>query len=213
MCPREEVICIAESPVLATETLEQHRRKEQEMSRTTKWWTPMALGAVLMLILVGVAGAVPTEKPSALGIQRKLTITAADFYPKDHLTEYNNDGFYLYTLQDSNDRVFIAPVDFPTPRPVTVDKVQLHAYDNNSSGRITIRLYRPAPATGIEAEMAYIDTGVAFVDPAGTPRTWQTTSISPNVKYQGHDTYLWAAISDDTSLWLYGVTIYYRVGT
>jgi hypothetical protein len=182
------------------------------MSRPQNAWRPLLLGAVLMLVLVGAAGAVPTAGPSALGIQRKLTIAASDFYPKDHLTQYNNNGIYLFTSQDSNDRVFIAPVDFPTPRPVTVDKVQLHAYDNNSGGRITIQLYRAAPSTGVEVQMAGLDTGVAFVDPAGTPRTWQTTSISPNVKYQGHDTYLWLVISDDTNLALYGATIYYRVG-
>jgi hypothetical protein len=183
------------------------------MSRPQNAWRPLLLGAVLMLVLVGVAGAVPTAGPSALGIQRKLTIAAADFYPQSHGTQYWNAGVFLESYVDSTDVHFIAPVDFPTPRPVTVDKVQLHAYDNNSGGRITIRLYRPAPSNGIEAEMAYIDTGVAFVDPAGNPRTWQTTSISPNVKYQGHDTYLWATISDDDNLTLYGATIYYRVGT
>jgi hypothetical protein len=212
MCPREEVICIAESPVLATETPRLHRRKEHEMSRTTKWWTPMALGAVLMLVLVGAAGAVPTERPSALGIQRKLTITAADFYPNKHTVQYWNSGCYLDSLLNGDEAYFAAPVDFPTPRPVTVDKVQLHAYDNNSDHHIRMDLFRAAPSTGIQALMARIDTGVQFTD-VTYPRTWQDTTIDANVKYQGHDTYLWLMISDDTDLRFYGATIYYRVGT
>jgi hypothetical protein len=182
------------------------------MNRCKSVWRPLLLGAVLMLVLVGAAGAVPTERPSALSIQRKLTIAASDFYVTDETTQYDNYGLYLVTHQDSSNRVFIAPVDFATPRPVTVDKLELHAYDNNSSGHITITLYRAAPSNGVEVQMAYLDTGVLFTD-AANPRTWQTASISPNVKYLGHDTYLWVTISDDTSLILYGATIYYRVGT
>jgi hypothetical protein len=205
------VILIEESPVLVTETLQLHRRKELEMSRTTKWWTPMALGAVLMLVLVGVAGAVPIERPSALGVQRKLTIAAADFYPSTHTVQYSNGGFTLWSAVDEQEVSFIAPVDFPTPRPVTVDKVELLARDNNNQDYMVMTLWRAAPSHASTASMAQLSTGVEFAYPG--VHTWQTTTIGHNVKWPGHDTYLWVTISDDTDLTLYGATIYYRVGT
>jgi hypothetical protein len=174
-------------------------------------WRPMLLGALLTLVLVGVAGAVPLHQPGAATIERKLTIAAADFYPQSHTAQYSNYGNWLRSYLDNTDVYFIAPVDFPTPRPVTVDKLELHAYDDNNAGRITITLNRDSPSGGAQVEMAYLDTGYAFVDPAG-PRTWQDTTITNAVKYQGHDTYLWARITDDTNLYLYGATIYYHVG-
>ena len=87
----------------------------------------------------------------------------------------------------------------------------LHAYDDNTVHEILMYLYRAAPSKPDAVIMASVWTGTTFADPA--VRTWEDTTIAFNVKYQGHDTYLEATITDDTSLRLYGATIYYRVGT
>jgi hypothetical protein len=181
------------------------------MKRPQNAWRPLLLGAVLMLVLVGVAGAVPTERPSALSAQKKLTITAADFYPCSHTEQYHNDGYTLRSEVDDDWVCFIAPVDFPTPRPVTVDKVQLHAADNNNQAQIILNLWRAAPSHASAAPMAAVSTGVEFADLS--LHTWEDTTIGYNVKWPGHDTYLQAFIYDNDYLTLYGVTIYYRVGT
>jgi hypothetical protein len=73
--------------------------------------------------------------------------------------------------------------------------------------------YRGKPSRGTGKVMASIDTGAAFADPTTNPRTWQTTAISPNTAYSANNTYLDVIITDDTELLLYGVTVYYRVGT
>jgi hypothetical protein len=73
--------------------------------------------------------------------------------------------------------------------------------------------YCDKPSRGTGKVMASIDAGAAFADPATKPRTWQTTAISPNIVYSANNTYLDVVITDDTELLLYGVTIYYRVGT
>jgi hypothetical protein len=181
------------------------------MKLAKSMWRPMLLGAVVTLVLVGAAGATPTEKPSALSSQRKLVLTAADFYPVDNTVQYTNLGDWLATTANATEEAFLGPVDFPTYTRVRVDKVELYAFDNNSSGRITLTLYRDKPSTASEVSMTHIDTGVNFADTTD-PRTWQTTAITPNVVYSANDTYLYITIDDDTNLYFYGVTIYYRVG-
>jgi hypothetical protein len=183
------------------------------MDRLHNAWRPMLLGALLMLVLVGVAGAVPTKQPtSALSTQRKIVISAGEFLPADSNVTFSNHTSYLYTLQNNVDLGFIAPVDFPTHRKVVVDRVELHARDTNPTGRIRLHLFRTTPSTGATiGEMAYIDTGIAYTYPS--PRTWQDTSISPNVKWPTQDCLLFAWISDDSNLLLNGATIYYRVAT
>jgi hypothetical protein len=94
---------------------------------------------------------------------------------------------------------------------VTVEKVQLFAYDNNTTGRIRMWLYRTKPSVGTQTAMAYIDTDITFADPT-SPRTWTDTTISPNVKNPANGTYLWITFSDNTALDLYGVRIFYHTG-
>ena len=181
------------------------------MNRLHDAWKPLLLGAVLMLVLVGVAGAVPTQKPSALSSQRQLVVSAADFYPYSDDIDYYNNGNWLHSNASFSTGYFLAPVDFPAPNWVTIDKFELFAYDNNDSGHILAYLYLSKPATGTQQVIASIDTGYAFAD-STVPRTWQTTTISPNVKNPANDLYVWLGISDDTSLDVYGVRIWYRVG-
>jgi hypothetical protein len=182
------------------------------MKRVQEWRTPMLLGAALMAVLVGVAAAVPPEKPSAATTPRQVVLCAADFYPTRDIVEYWNDGFTLDATKDNTNSVFLAPVNFVAPYWVTVDKVELFAYDNNSSGRITMSLYRSKPSIGSETVMASLDTGHAFTDPVNQPRTWQTTAISPNVVNPANDAYIYLTITDDTALSLYGVRVWYHVG-
>ena len=187
-------------------------RKERAMKRAQKWWTPMLLGAALMAVLVGVAAAVPPEKPSAQNPPRQVVLCAADFYPTRDIVEYWNDGYTLDTMKDNTQYRFLAPVNFVAPYWVTVDKVELFAYDNNTNARIVMDLYRSKPAGGAETLMASIDTGHAFADPINDPRTWQTTTISPNVVNPANDVYIYLLMTDDTALSLYGVRIWYHVG-
>jgi hypothetical protein len=181
------------------------------MTRLQNVWRPLLLGAVLMAILVGVVGAVPTEKPSALSTQRQLVIGAGDFYPTDNDAQYFDGGLYLNTTADSTYTEFVAPVDFLAPFWVTVDKLELFALDNNNGGYISASLYLSKPSKGTEQMMASVDTGWDFADPT-EPRTWSTTAISPNIKNPANDTYVYLQISDDTDLVVYGVRIWYRVG-
>ena len=62
------------------------------------------------------------------------------------------------------------------------------------------------------SEMATIDTGVPFSDPATDPRTWEDTSISPNVKNPANDVYVRIRMTDDSNLYVYGVRIWYHPG-
>jgi len=182
------------------------------MNRLHNPWRPMLLGALLMLVLVGVAGAVPTDQPSALSTRRQLMISAADFYPCDDSVNYSNYGISLYSNVDNTDQYFMAPIDFPYSLWVTIDKLEVFAYDNNSTGRIQTWLLLSSPTSGNEQSIAYIDTGVAYTDPVNDPRTWQDTSISPNVKNPGNDIYLQVVISDNNNLELYGARIFYYMG-
>jgi len=182
------------------------------MDRLHNAWKPMLLGLVLLSVLVGVAGAVPTDQPSALSTRRQLLICAADFNPINNTTGYSNNGHVLQSSLDNTDQFFMAPVEFPYSLWVTIDRVELFAYDNNNTGRIQTWLYLSSPSSGTETDIASLDTGFAYVDPANNPHTWQTTAISPNVKNPANDVYVYVDITDDSNLWLYGVRIFYYMG-
>jgi len=182
------------------------------MKSGKSWWMPVLLGVLLMAILVGVAGARPNERAQAASGTRQLIIQAADFYPINNTYAFFNNGWMLWSNANMSNVYFTAPVQFPAPYYVTVEKVQLFAYDNNSTGHIMMDLYRTKPSVGTETSMAYIDTGYAFADPVNNPRTWTDTSISPSVVNPANGTYLWVEISDDSALYLYGVRIFYPTG-
>ena len=181
------------------------------MKSGKKWWMPVLLGVLLMAILVGVAGARPNERAQAASGTRQLIIQAADFYPTDNTSAFYNNGDAVTSQVNGSGINLVAPVQFPAPYYVTVEKVQLFAYDNNTTGQIKMWLYRTKPSVATETDMAYIDTGYAFTDPSGV-RTWTDTTISPNVKNPANGTYLWISFSDDTNLVLYGVRIFYHTG-
>jgi len=178
------------------------------MNRLQNVWKPMLLGALLMLVLVGVAGAVPTDRPNALSTRRQIMISPADFYPTAEGYTYVNSGDSLYMF--SGPGWFMAPVDFPYPLWVTIDKLELFAYDNNSAGRIEAYLYLGSPASFGHQEIGYVETGVSYASPAYG--TWQDTTISPNVKNPANDVYLRVYINADTNLKLFGVRVFYYMG-
>jgi len=181
------------------------------MNRLHNAWRPMLLGAVLMSVLVGVAGAVPTQKPSALSSQRQLVVGAADFYPISDDTNYTNYNHCLYSDADGVTQYFMAPVDFPAPLWVTIDRFELFALDANGTGQIVADIHLSKPSEGSDQSIASISTGVAFADWTD-PRTWQTTAISPNVKNPANDVYVYLSIDDNDALHVHGVRIFYRVG-
>ena len=182
------------------------------MKRAKNWWMPVLLGVLLMGILVGVAGARPNERAQAASGTRQLIIQAADFYPTNNTSAFYNAGYYLTSYVNMSNVIFTAPVQFPAPYYVTVEKVQLFAYDNNTTGHIKMWLMRTKPSVGTEIVTAYIDTGYAFTDPVNIPRTWTDTSISASVVNPANGTYVRVAISDDSLLDLYGVRIFYHTG-
>jgi hypothetical protein len=110
------------------------------MYRLLNAWRPLLVGLVLLSVLVGVAGAVPTDQPSALSTRRQIMISAADFYPCDDSYDYSNYGDVIYLGGGTSFGYFVAPVDFPYPLWVTIDKFELFAYDNNGTGNITAEL-------------------------------------------------------------------------
>ena len=181
------------------------------MKSGKSWWMPVLLGVLLMAILVGAAGARPNERAQAASGTRQLIIQGADFYPVDNTSAFWNHGDYLQSSLDQFSVTFTAPVQFPAPYYVTVEKVQLFAYDNNGSGAIRMTLYRTKPSVNTKQEMAYIDTGLAFANPT-FPRTWTDTTISPSVKNPANGIHLLVQITDDTDLVLYGVRIFYHTG-
>jgi hypothetical protein len=158
-----------------------------------------------------VAGAVPTDQPSALGTPRQLVISAADFYPASNDVDYYNDGNCVVGHADFTGHVFMAPIDFPAPNWVTIDKFELFAYDNNPLAGIYAAVYLSKPSSGTEQPIAQIETGYDFADPTN-PRTWETTAISPNVKNPANDLHVLVNITDNDSLRLCGARIWYRVG-
>ncbi len=182
------------------------------MKSGKSWWMPVLLGVLLMAILVGAAGARPNERAQAASGTRQLIVSAADFYPINNTYAFYNYGSSLTSSANMSYVNFTAPVQFPAAYYVTVEKVQLFAYDNNTTGQIKMWLYRTKPSVGTLLAMAYIDTGWTFADPVNNPRTWTDTSISPNVKNPANGTYLWVQFSDNTNLDLYGVRIFYHTG-
>ncbi len=112
------------------------------MKRAKKWWMPVLLGVLLMAILVGVAGARPNERAQAASGTRQLIIQAADFYPVNNTSAFFNGGNFVTSLVNGSNTVLVAPVQFPAPYYVTVEKVQWFAYDNNTTGYIRMWLQR-----------------------------------------------------------------------
>ncbi len=182
------------------------------MKRVKKWWMPVMLGVLLMAVLVGVAGARSHDRAQAASGTRQLIIQAADFYPTNNTSAFVNQGGYLVSNVNMSTIAFIAPVQFPAAYWVTVEKVQLFAHDNNTTGQIKMWLYRTKPAAGSLVEMAYTETGYAFADPVAQARTWTDTSISPSVKNPANGTFLIVWITDDTDLILSGARIFYHTG-
>ncbi len=182
------------------------------MKSGKSWWMPVMLGVLLMAVLVGVAGARPNERAQAASGTRQLIIGAADFYPANNTYAFFNGGNFVTSLVNGSNTILVAPVQFPAPYWVTVEKVQLFAYDNNTTGRIMMWLERTKPSVGSKTQMAYIDTGYAFADSVNNPRTWTTTSISSSVVNPANGAYLDVVISDDSRLDLYGVRIFYHTG-
>jgi len=178
------------------------------MNRLLNTWRPILLGLVLLSVLVGVAGAVPTNQPSALSTRRQLMISAADFYPINDDIDYNNDGTDVRPMSGSG--YFIAPVDFPYPLWVTIDKFELFAYDNNSAQEIRVWLNLSKPASFSEENFGYVATGMPYA--SDTNGTWQDTTISPNVKNPADDLYVYVWFGDSANLRLYGVRIFYYMG-
>jgi len=178
------------------------------MNRLPNAWKPMLLGAILMLVLVGVAGAVPTDRPHVLSTRRQIMISASDFYPNASGYAYTSTGHLLYTT--SSNGCFMAPVDFPYPLWVTIDKFELFAYDNDSGAEITAELMLSSPASFTAQPIGYVATGGSYA--SSTPGTWQDTSISPNVKNPANDVYVYACIGNPSNLILYGVRIFYYMG-
>ena len=115
-----------------------------------KLWIAVLLGMLLVLSLVGEAGA---RDRAAVSAWKYVTVPAAAFHPMDSGSAWWNYGSNIQAVGPSQ-VAFVAPVIFPGLGAVTVKKVILYAHDSNSSYNARVRMWKTNPATGSEALMA-----------------------------------------------------------
>ena len=177
------------------------------MKEVKKSWIAVLSGALLMATLVGVVWARPNGRPQGAGPTRKLTVPAASFIPADEAYNYWNDGTYL--LMQSGSGSFTAPVVFPTKKTVTVEKITLYAYDNNSTWAACVWLRRARPTHGDHQNMGQ---ACSTDQSSNDPRSFTDATINPSAVRPGHAPYLWLHIQSSPGLGVYAVRIEYHTG-
>lgn len=154
------------------------------------------------MCLGGEAGA---RDRAAVNAWKYVTIPAGWFHPVADGYDWNNNGNYIY-LNSGSSAAFSAPVVFPGPGPVTVKKVILYAYDNNSGANVDVTLYKTNPLTGGETNMAYAQSALnSSVD----PRVFSDATITHAKIQRTQGAYLWISFGGSSNLWVYAVKIAY----
>jgi hypothetical protein len=134
-------------------------------------------------------------------------VPAASFIPADDAHNYWNNGTYV--AMNSGSGSFSAPVEFPTHKTVTVEKITLYAYDYNSLSRACVWLKRERPTHGDAQVMgSACSTGSSATD----PRSFTNANINPSAVRPGHGLYLWLEIQASAALGVYAVRIEYHTG-
>jgi hypothetical protein len=183
------------------------------MKRIRKWWLPLLLGALLTALLMGAAAARPRQQAQA-AVTKKLTISMAEFspiYDSAYIpSPHEKYGDYLHSRLDESPIELVAPVQFPHDGQVTVEKLELIAWDQNPDFRATLQLFRTNPSKlESRTEMAAISTGDSW---AGGYHAWTEPDVTPRRVTTSHQAWLLLWLFDDTDLSVFGVRIYYHEG-
>ena len=132
-----------------------------------------------------------------------MTVPAGHFHPTQAVSNWHNGGYSL-TLT-SGAVLFTAPVVFPGSGPVTVKKVILYAYDNNSEANTSVTLYKTNPLAGDENGMSVVQSALHS---STDPRVFSDNTITYATIQRSHGAYLWLSING-TNITVYGVKIAY----
>jgi hypothetical protein len=159
------------------------------------------LAALLVAALVGpgmVAGAEPRTT-----VTKALMIPAAAAIPISTYMEYNNVGYHV-RLEAGTDGGFTVPLSFPVS-VVTIKRVTLYAYDNDSGHDVGVSLRGAYPPGATDIWLGWVTTSGASAD---DPQTVTTTEISPRtVNTANYGLYLWIQLGGSTRF--YGAKILY----
>ena len=179
------------------------------MKRFKKSWMAVVVAAILVGTLAGVVWARPKDRPEAQDITRKVTLTGADLIPAADELDWQNQGGSL-ELSSSTIGGLHAPVVFPCLSSVVVERIKLHAYDNNGGlvAGACATLYRAKPDTKSDQELA---SACSPSEPGGTsadPETFTSTDIDQQV-WPSQKAYILITIIGE-NVKVYGVTIEYH---
>ena len=174
------------------------------MRKVNKSWMATLVAGVLLAALGGVVWARPSHAPENAEITRKVTLTGGDFIAAQSQNWYNSGQLVRCNGVNCH---FTAPVVFPCLPSVTVKRIKLHVYDNNTAGACDAeaRLMRANPATGAEVEL-------------GEAATWDSSSTYPEtiaslainkVVWPSQKAYI-ALLIECTNIDVFGVTVEYR---
>jgi len=177
------------------------------MSSFNKPWMAVMAAVLLVGILVGVVWARPNDRPGTADITRKVTLTGADFNPREDGIGWYNGGGYIQS--DGNLVVFTAPVVFPCLSSVTVERVKLHLYDNNAAADIDACaiLWRAAPEKKGDVQLG----GICSLGTTTDPQTLTSTAVNKAV-WPTHRAYIVLGIRG-SDIKVYGVTVEYHRNT
>lgn len=177
---------------------------------TRRLWVPVLaalVGALLAVMLVGPLGA--RQEAGALVeprvTNRTITIPAGAFSPNSDSQDFVNDGSQLWTT--SGHGYFTAPLFFEAP-VVTVKKITLYAYDNNSSSEVCVALFRTTPTTGSQQTIGGVCSSGASTT---NPQVFTQTSLTHRRVTGAYGPYLWVSLPGSYSdgYRFYGVKITY----
>ena len=138
------------------------------MARMRRLWVPALVG-VLVTVLLGPAGVTAVEPRT---VTASIMIPATAFIPNSDSVDYFSSGLDLITPTGIGN--FTAPLSFPVP-VVSIKKITLYAFDNDTSGFVATALGRSRPADGAVAEAVLLRS----VDSPADPQAIYTTTISP----------------------------------
>jgi hypothetical protein len=175
------------------------------MRKVSKLWIAAVVGALLLGTLVGVVWARPREERLAAGRTRKVVLAAADFIPSEASEDWYNGGWFV-TCGPGGHCYYTAPVVFPCLSSVTVERIKLHAYDDNVDYEATATLLRLNPARLKLANLGEISS-------SGSSSQYPRTFTSPNINKRvlpSQRAYILLYIPVTSTISVYGITIEYH---
>jgi len=135
------------------------------------------LGGLLLITLVGLAGATASESPAAAASTWTLTVPAAAFHPEDNGYNFYNSGWMLRS-EDAVQRYFTAYVPLPYGSEITLDHVEVLGKDNTTSYELCVEVLRFDPDTPGRHSLGKVCSGGSTASPTD-PNTWTVPLTSP----------------------------------